>query len=159
MSYVQVMGGSVTSTGDETARHTPGSKAVIDGKEYMYVLFDNGTDNVASAAGGTAFWKTMATFTVTSDYSSSIGSGKVNTVAGLFNSIVTDAYYCWIQLKGYTATCVCGASVVTGDLLIASSTDLTVARMQADTAPTNVVVGLALSAVSSSNVKAYLTLN
>lgn len=155
MSYVQIMGTEITSTGDSTAKHTVGSRAVIDGKEYMYILFDNGTA-VAAAAGGVAFWKDITTFTVTSDYSDA--GSKVNLVAGLFNSILTDAYYGWIQLKGYTATCVCGASVVTGDLLIASATDLTVARMVADTAPTNRVVGIALSAVASSNVKAYLTL-
>lgn len=155
MSYIQIMGGAVTSTGDETKKHSVGSRAVIDGKEYMYVLFDNGTA-VASAAGGTAFWKDLTTFTVTSDYSDA--GSKLNLVAGLFCSILTDAYYGWIQLTGYTATCICGASVVTGDLLIASSTDLTVARMVADTAPTNRVVGIALSAVASGNVTAYLVM-
>lgn len=72
--------------------------AANDGKIYKFVLFNNGTDNIAAAVGNVCYYlaETGAeTFTVTSDLSSGSGVG-----AGVFMSVPADLEYCWIQVKG-----------------------------------------------------------
>lgn len=76
-----------------------GDKYFADnGKIYKFVLFDNGTDNIAAVSGNVCYY--LATTgaelnTVTSDLSS---SGNVG--AGMFMSAPADGEYCWIQIKG-----------------------------------------------------------
>jgi hypothetical protein len=59
-----------------------------DGRVYKFVLFDNGTDNVAAVAGNVCYYKAETgaeTWTVTSDLSSSNNIG-----AGVFQSAPAD---------------------------------------------------------------------
>lgn len=69
-----------------------------DGKVYKFVLFNNGSGNVAAVSGNVCYYlaETGAeTFTVTSDLSDSSYVG-----AGVFQSVPADGEYCWIQVKG-----------------------------------------------------------
>jgi len=87
---------ALDSTGVETAVHTLGYKVrSTDGREFTYVEFDNGTA-VAAVAGGPAFWQSDTTaYTATSD-----ASAGADLAIGAFCSILTDAYYGWIQTEG-----------------------------------------------------------
>ncbi len=69
-----------------------------DGRIYKFMLFNNGTDNVAAATGNVCYYlaETGAeAWTVTSDLSSSNNIG-----AGVFQSAPADGEYCWIQVAG-----------------------------------------------------------
>lgn len=69
-----------------------------DGKVYKFVLFNNGSGDVAAVVGNVCYYlaETGAeTFTVTSDLSDSSFVG-----AGVFQSVPADGEYCWIQVKG-----------------------------------------------------------
>ena len=68
------------------------------GKVYKFVLFSDGTGDVAAVAGNMVYYvaETGAeTFTVTSDLSDSNGVG-----AGMLMSAPADGEYCWIQVAG-----------------------------------------------------------
>lgn len=76
--------------GDNYTDHT--------GRVYKFVLFNNGTGNVAAVAGNMCYYvaETGAeTWTVTSDLSDSNNIG-----AGMFMSAPADGEYCWIQVAG-----------------------------------------------------------
>lgn len=72
-----------------------------DGKQYKYVKFDNGAGNVASVAGNFAYYLAVSGVsageitTVTMDLSDSAGVG-----AGVFQAVIADGGYGWIQTKG-----------------------------------------------------------
>lgn len=69
-----------------------------DGKFYKFVLFNNGTGNVAAVAGNMCYYLASTgpeTNTVTSDLSD---SGNIG--AGMFMSVPADGEYCWIQTRG-----------------------------------------------------------
>lgn len=100
----------------------------LGSKCYRLVKFDNGTGNIASAAKGAAHWKDRSTFTVTSDQTDA--ESTINGVAGVFLGVVTDGYYCFIQIGGYVLFTT-GGSVVDGDLCIGTSTDLVFATQGA----------------------------
>ena len=158
MSYVQIVGTELTSTGDEVAKHTPGSRVVIDNCEYIYVKYDNGTA-VASAAGLEAFWKDASTFTVTCDYSDA--GSVLNLVAGIMLAIVTDGYYAWMQVRGLKTVVANGdGDIAAGDILIAGAADTGVNCIAAGSNITNRIVGVAVAADNSTGltVSAYLTL-
>lgn len=100
-----VIGAKVDETYTSTTLQTSGKGfglgdlyAAQDGRIYKFVLFNNGTDNVAAVAGNVCYYlaETGAeAWTVTSDLSSSNNIG-----AGVFQSVPADAEYCWIQIKG-----------------------------------------------------------
>lgn len=126
-----------------------------NGKVWRYVQFDNGTNNVAAAAGGVVHWKTLApasgSFVVTSDFASAIGK---NLVAGIIQSVVTDLHYTWIQVGGITTakmifTSLTGdpvAAAVAGCKCYYSSTDLKFNLIEPATAATGVVYGVLVEA-------------
>lgn len=103
MGYI--IGANLTATYSATTLASSGAGFGLgdrftanDGKMYKFVLFDNGTDNIAAVAGNVCYY--LATTgaennTVTSDLSS---SGNVG--AGMFMSVPADGEYCWIQTKG-----------------------------------------------------------
>lgn len=69
-----------------------------DGKVYKFVLFSDGTGNVAAVSGNVVYYvaETGAeTWTVTSDLSDSNNIG-----AGMLCSAPADGEYCWIQVQG-----------------------------------------------------------
>lgn len=102
---MSIIGANLTATFTATTLQTSGAGFSVgdkytahDGKIYKFVLFDNGTDDVAAVAGNVCYY--LATTgaelgTVTSDLSS---SGNVG--AGMFMSAPADGEYCWIQIKG-----------------------------------------------------------
>jgi hypothetical protein len=71
------------------------------GKQYKYVQFDNGAGNVASVAGNFAYYLAVSGASagqidiVTMDLSDSAGVG-----AGVFQAVIADQGYGWIQTKG-----------------------------------------------------------
>ena len=68
------------------------------GKMYKYVKFNNGTGNVASVANYFAYYYGSGGTTVTMDQSDSTSIG-----AGVFQAVIADLGYGWIQVAG-TAT-------------------------------------------------------
>ena len=145
---------NLTATNDEFAQATLG-ELVYDSKNrkgYMYVQFDNGAGNVASAANALAYWKTAASFIATSDLTdapSATGANDANFVAGVFTGVVTDQYYTFIQVDGRVSALKtdAGDDIVFGDLLIADpTTDGTVDSVAAGTASTHLIVGVANAA-------------
>lgn len=72
-----------------------------DGKQYKYVQFNNGAGNVASVAGNVAYYYAVSGASagqvdiVTMDITDSGGIG-----AGVFQAIIADTGYGWIQTKG-----------------------------------------------------------
>ena len=87
---------------DQNAQFRVGDEfEMADGKTYIYVRFDNGAGNVASANGGAAYWKTYASGIVTSDKTDSeVGATIPLGCAGIFQGVVTDQYYTWLQKRG-----------------------------------------------------------
>lgn len=143
---------------DATPKAPLGSLYRANGKVYRYVLFDNGSDNVAAVAGGVVHWKTLApptpTFTVTSDYSSAKGK---NLCAGVLGCVVTDGYYTWIQVGGIADCTGLDFSGISGDVVAGyvkgckasySTTDLAFKLTPASTDPTAVVYGVVVEATS-----------
>ena len=72
-----------------------------DGKQYKYVEFNNGAGNVASVAGSACYYYAVSgasagqTTIVTMDATDSGGIG-----AGIFQAVIADGGYGWIQTKG-----------------------------------------------------------
>lgn len=92
---------------------------------------------------------TTNTFTIVTPVSTEGGFG-VNGIAGiLLNASATYNNYVWIQVYGYLASIVVAASTAIGDSLIGTAGNQLTARVAANTAPTNTVVAMALTAVSS----------
>jgi hypothetical protein len=71
-----------------------------DGKQYKYVKYDNGTGNLTCVAGNVAYYMGLtgsdSGTTVTMDLSD---TGAVG--AGVFQGVIEDGGYGWIQTKGY----------------------------------------------------------
>lgn len=131
-----------------------------DGKGYRFVQFDNGTGNLTPAAGLIAYFKNAtATFVVTTDVSDT----DRNKACGVLLGAPTDAYYCWIQTKGFcTVTTNGDDDIALGDAVIASAAgDGTADSTAQDTAPTNKVLGWAAADDdnSANTVLAFLTLD
>jgi len=143
------IGHEVFTSNSATALHTPGeSVEIVDStglKRYKYIKFDNGSGNVAAAAGNLAYYFDKTDFdgiTVTSDVSDT----DKNLVAGVLQAVLTDQYYGWIQTWGYYATVKTNADddIAAGDAIIGDG-DGTCNSTAQDTAPTNRVVGWAVA--------------
>lgn len=72
-----------------------------DGKQYKYVQFNNGVGDVASVAGNVAYYYAVSGASagqydiVTMDLTDSAGIG-----AGVFQAVIADSGYGWVQTKG-----------------------------------------------------------
>jgi hypothetical protein len=72
-----------------------------DGKQYKYVQFNNGAGDVASVAGNACYYYAVSGASagqvdiVTMDITDSGGVG-----AGVFQAVIADGGYGWIQTKG-----------------------------------------------------------
>ncbi len=67
-------------------------------KTYKWVLFNNGAGNVAAVAGNFSYYYLAGGLqdnTVTMDLSDSVNIG-----AGVFQAVIPDGSYGWIQIKG-----------------------------------------------------------
>jgi hypothetical protein len=148
-----ISGGNPRTANDATQKQPLGSLYRWKGDTYMYVKFDDGAGNVAAEDGAVVYWKTFTpsaatpVLTVTTDQSDALGA-SVNSVAGVLGGVITDGNFCWIQVSGRKNGSKTAASVAIGDMLIGSATDKEFARVAAGVAPTNIVFGRALSAVS-----------
>jgi len=114
-------------------------------KRYKYIKFNDGSGNVAAAAGNICYYFDGTDFdgyTVTSDVSDT----DKNLVAGVLQAVLTDTYYGWIQTWGYYATVKTNGDddIAAGDAIIGEG-DGTVNSTAQDTAPTNRVVGWAVA--------------
>lgn len=132
--------------GEPFATFQPGYRFVYGDNEFLYVRFDNGQGNVASAAGGAAYWKDRAGGIVTSDKTDNQeGAANSSGIAGIFQGVTTDQYFTWLVTKGpYTVQLAAGDSNgAVGNKVFApaSDVDLTL-RSEAD------------SSVSSSEIPA-----
>lgn len=100
-----VFSDEVTSTGSAQPLYPLGAiRHEVTGEDsgtytYRYVIFDNGAGNIAAASGAVAYrGKTQADFwEVTTDVSD-VDSAFA---CGVFQSVLTDAYYGWVLTKGY----------------------------------------------------------
>lgn len=97
----------VTSTGSASALYPLGSVRVEENSTssqgvctYRYVYFDNGSGNVAAAAGALCY---VASTTAAEqwDVTSDVSTTDSGLAKGAFQSILTDTYYGWIKTKGY----------------------------------------------------------
>jgi hypothetical protein len=74
----------------------------VGGKRYRYVQFNNGVGNVAAVAGNFAYVYAVSgasdgqTTIVTMDLTDCAEVG-----AGVFQAVLTDLYYGWVQIAGY----------------------------------------------------------
>jgi len=88
------------STGHNSPKHALGDQYYDHetGTLYEYGLFDNGSGNVAAAAGvPVGILKNQANpFKVTTDYSDS----DTSAFKGVLLAVVTDGYYCWYARRG-----------------------------------------------------------
>ena len=123
-----------------------------NGALYRIVLHDKGTGSVATVAGGSAYWKVYnpaaGTFTVTMDHNDALYG--LNSVAGGYLGVVTDAYYCCIQVGGRQTGVTVAASTAIGDQMSGSATNGVLARTAVSTAAVNQIVAIAETAVSGS---------
>lgn len=151
---VATLGGDGTvASGDSGPWYGNLGQVIEDsGKVYRLVQFDNGTGDVASAAGGVAHWKTRASSIVTSDQTDAQGS--LNSVAGGFLGIQTDQYYCFIQLGG-TQAVVTDTTQAAGVALIASTTDLTLVATTTNTKGNQLIYAISYGTVSTTSVTVY----
>lgn len=126
-----------------------------DGKCYRLVQFDNGTGNVASTDGGAAHWKTRASFIVTSDQTDAEAS--LNGVAGGFLRVVTDQYYCFVQMGGVQAVTT-DTTASAGTALIATTTDLTLVATTTNTKGNQLIYAISYGTNTTTSANAYWVL-
>lgn len=156
---IQITTGDPNTVNDSTQQAPLGAVILWKGEKYRYVKFDNGTGNVASAAGGVAHWKTLTpasdppVFTVTSDQDDALAS--LNSVAGIFGAVITDAFFCWLKITG-RVTAKVAASTTKGDHLTGGSTDLTFARIAESAAITDTIYATALDSVTGGTATVFL---
>ena len=150
-------------TGDAQAQAGLGEVIVHKGKTYIYVKFDNGVGNVAAVAGQACYWKDLANFQVTSDYSDSQGGGsELCLCAGVFLYVMTDGYYGWVQCGGIASSVKLSGTGAVGQILVPSTTDgtlTTVATGSVTAAQAGAQrVGTQLAAAVSNLATVYLTI-
>jgi len=134
-----------------------------------YVQYKSSSNPAFIASPGLVYWVDKTFTTVTGVYSES--AFGINGVAGymLLNTTnypgsltgaalaalvnpsggTSAGNFIWIVVDGYVPGARSAASVAAGDFLIGSTTTFNPARMVANTAPTNRVVGMATTAVAS----------
>jgi hypothetical protein len=122
-----------------------------DGRIYKFVLFSDGTGNVAAVAGNVCYYVAetgMETWTVTSDLSDSNNIG-----AGVFQSVPADGEYCWVQVAGpATLTTALTAGADGNALTAVGATDGT---LDVSGAVTDVIVAYAIDASAKKIVCAF----
>lgn len=155
MSIALAMSGAVDSN-DLSAQVQVGTIAYTGGNEYMYVKMAS-TDT--ATANYLAYWSSMTAFTVTPDITDSLSG--VNSVAGVFQTALTNSYYGWILRKGYVATLRTdgGDDITAGCSLIShASTDgvVDIGNNYGGTAAVYRTIGYAVAADSSTCVAAVV---
>jgi hypothetical protein len=145
------------ATFNEPSLQFPGQLGAIvedAGKVYRLVQFDNGSGNVASIAGGVVHWKTRASSIVTSDQTDA--EAGINSVAGATLGVITDQYYCYVQIGGLQS--VKTATVSAGGVAVGGATDNTFAITAMSTAPIGLPYAVAYGSDSGGFASFYWTL-
>lgn len=117
-----------------------------NGKAYRLVQHDKGSGSVATVAGGSAYWKTKASYIVTMDATDA--EFGLNSVAGGYLRVVTDQYYCFIQIGGRQTGVSVDASTSIGRCLSGGATDGQLVSTAVSTAAVNLPVAIAVTAAS-----------
>ena len=117
------------------------------------------TANPAVVAGPAPVYWTDQTFTTVSGVSTE-GYAGVNSVAGLLclnsasysglTAAILNGNFCFVAVSGWVAGCIAPGSTAAGDAIIGAAGNFTPARVAANTAPTNKLIGWATSAIVSS---------
>src|SRR6187455_3213276 len=116
-----------------------------DGKGYKYVQFNNGVGDVASVAGNVAYYYAVSGTSagqydiVTMDLTDSAGIG-----AGVFQAVIADLGYGWIQTKGNATLTTALVSGADGNALMASAT--TDGTLKVSAAVTDFICAVAIDA-------------
>lgn len=93
---------------------------------YRFVKFDNGSGNVAAAAGNICYWQDRSKGIVTSDESDTTTDSEADAgnVAGVFQATITDGHYCMILVRGQDTLNTNGDDdIAKGDAIIPTTTD------------------------------------
>lgn len=125
------------------------------GKVYRLVQHDKGSGSVAVVAGGAAHWKTRASFIVTSDQTDAQAS--LNGVAGGYLAVITDQFYCYIQIGGVQAV-VTNTTAAAGTALTATTTDLTLVAITTNTQGNQLIWAVSYGTNSTTSANAYWVL-
>lgn len=119
-------------------------RVASDGTRYRFIRFSDGTANNAATAGQLLAFTSTTTLdnVVTND----ISDTNINRVAGVAVAGMTDTQMGWIQVTGFATVNTNGDDdIAAGDAIIGSSTDGACNSVAANTAPTNKVVGFAVT--------------
>lgn len=145
----------VETANEQNPTHKLGQIHQDGDRVFQYVKFDNGTGNVAAAAGKLAYWKTLGTI-VTSDNTDAVSS--VNGGAGFFRAAITDAYHGWIEVWGSMNSASIDVAGYKGDLIVdGSTTDGTCKRLAAGQSITHKTLGILNEAGTASPI-IYITI-
>jgi hypothetical protein len=124
MTIVAGVNLTAVRTSTEGPQFTLGAKyEASGGKQYKYVQFNNGVGDVASVAGNFAYYYAVSGVSagqidiVTMDVTDSGGVG-----AGVFQAVIPDLGYGWIQTKGPATLTTALVSGADGNALTASTT-------------------------------------
>lgn len=97
---------------DETARFGVGEEVDFAGKRFIYAKHNKGAGSVATSAGAAAYWKTRSTFVVSADKTENeLGAALGMGCAGIYQAVVTDGRFTWLQKRGVMA----GVKLLSGD--------------------------------------------
>lgn len=121
-------------------------------KVYRLVQHDKGAGSVATTVGGVCHWKTRASFIVTSDHNSA--QAGLNSVAGAYLRVVTDQFYCYVQMGGLQAVTT-DTTQAAGTALIASATDLTLNATTTNTKGNQLIYAISYGTVTTTSVNVY----
>ena len=115
---------------------------------YRFILLDSTAVGAASVASGDAVGSFNTTFTTGTTVVASYISGQ-NSCIGIGQNTLTAGNKGWVQTGGLHSTVnTTGSTFAVGDVAILSGTTKRIADVNVGTAPTHVVVGVAVAATS-----------
>lgn len=128
-----------------------------DGKGYRYVKSVQGSGSVAAVAKNLCYQNSATDpYSVTADETDRIAG--LNSVAGVYMAVIATGGWGWIQTRGVVTLLNVGTPSA-GDALIQSTTDGRCGTVAANTAPTNKLVGFALTTASANTSTAFLMID
>ena len=132
---------------------------------YKYVRYNSATNPAVVASPGPVYY-TDATFQVVSGTMADGIGANANSVAGWLMPNTTDmstltnlklnGNFVWICIGGFLSQAIAPAATAIGDAIIGAAGNFTNARVAAGTAPTNKVLGWALTAVAAGKADYYV---
>ena len=93
-----------TNLNDLSPRSVPGAEVDFGGARYIYVKHNQGAGAVVTANGTAAYWKDRAAGEVSADKTENqLGAALGMGCAGIYQGVVTNGYYTWLQKRGVRA--------------------------------------------------------